>query len=541
MKTTSYKHIFSAALLAMAGTLMTGCVEETFPTGSFTEDQLGGSNSGAASKGMALGTPATMNVKYFADRRDWAFGYGAILHIRDIYTQDLAAQNDNDYQQFYYFGRNEFQGRDYIFMQYMWNFPMKIIATANLTINSINPETANAEGLGWLGTAHAFRAMCYLDMARSYEFLPSDAYPEAKSPDGKDITGLTVPIVLGTETEEELRNNPRRTREEMFEFIKGDLDKAIEYMDGFTGGDKTVPHQDCAYGLMARLYMWVEDYENAEKYARLAIDASTSQPMTQENGMNTSTGFNDINQWMWGSAISKEALYSNLANWTALCVNETWFGYPGPDGGCDNCIDANVYKRMSDTDWRKLMYKAPAGSALDGKNVFVDDELGAGLHEYASTKFRPGGGNTNDYTIACVTAYPLMRVEEMYFIEAEAAAHQDALRGKQLVENFMKTHRDPQYQCRPTIQEAIVEEIAFQKRVELWGEGQSFFDVKRLNLPVTRGYEGTNHLESECFNTTTRPAWMSWVIIKTEEDGNAAITGYNNPDPSGVYTLWQGN
>lgn len=35
MKTTSYKHIFSAALLAMAGTLMTGCVEETFPTGSF--------------------------------------------------------------------------------------------------------------------------------------------------------------------------------------------------------------------------------------------------------------------------------------------------------------------------------------------------------------------------------------------------------------------------------------------------------------------------------------------------------------------------
>lgn len=156
-----------------------------------------------------------------------------------------------------------------------------------------------------------FRAMCYLDMARAYEFLPSDAYPEAKSPDGKDITGLTVPIVLGTETEEELRNNPRRTREEMFEFIKGDLDKAIEYMDGFTGGDKTLPHQDCAYGLMARLYMWVENYEEAEKYARPAIDASTSQPMTQENGMNTSTGFNDINQWMWGSAISKEALYSN--------------------------------------------------------------------------------------------------------------------------------------------------------------------------------------------------------------------------------------
>lgn len=71
------------------------------------------------------------------------------------YTLRTWQPNDNDYQQFYYFGRNEYQGRDYIFMQYLWNFPMKVISTANKTINTINPETANAEGLGWLGTAHA--------------------------------------------------------------------------------------------------------------------------------------------------------------------------------------------------------------------------------------------------------------------------------------------------------------------------------------------------------------------------------------------------
>lgn len=538
MNTKSYRHILSVATLCLGVVSFTGCIDETEPTDIVIQDQIDGNAS--AAEGLVMGIPATMNTRYFSDRRDWAFGYGAIMHIRDRYTDDLAARNDNDYSQYYYFGRNEYQGRDYIFMQYLWNFPMKIISAANQVINSIDPENSNKASLGFLGAAICYRAMTYLDMARCFEFLPSDVYPNAVSPDGQDISGLTVPIILGTETEAELRDNPRATREEMFEFIKTDLENAIEYLPGLNSPSKTLPHVDVAYGLMARLYMWVENYEEAENYARLAIDAATTRPITQEQGMNTSTGFNDISQWMWGSTVTKEALWSNLANWTALLVNETWFGYPGPDGGCDNCMDANMYKRMSDTDWRKLMYKAPKGSALEGKNVFISDELGEGLHDYASTKFRPGSGNINDYTIACATSYPLMRVEEMYFIEAEAAAHQDAARGKLLAENFMKTYRDPAYICRVTDQDAVVEEIAFQKRVELWGEGQSFFDIKRLNLPVTRGYEGTNHLESECYNTTTRPAWMSWVIIKTEEDGNKAIKGKNNPDPSGKYNLWIG-
>ena len=538
MNTKIYKHIFPLAALCLGSACFTGCIEEVESTSEVTQEQVDGNAS--AAEGLVMGIPATMNARYFSERRDWAFGYGAIMHIRDRYTEDLAARNDNDYTQYYYFGRNEYQGRDYIFMQYLWNFPMKIISTANTVINSIDRETSNDASLGFLGSALCYRAMVYLDMARCYEFLPSDAYPEAKSPDGKDITGLTVPIILGTETEEKLRDNPRATREQMFEFIKGDLEDAIKYLPGLKSSSKTLPHLDVAYGLMARLYMWVENYEEAEKYARLAINAADTKPITQEQGMNTSTGFNDINQWMWGSTITKEALWSNLANWTALIVNETWFGYPGPDGGCDNCMDAKMYNRMSNTDWRKLMYKAPAGSALEGQNVFIDEELGAGLHDYASTKYRPGSGNINDYVVACVTSYPLMRVEEMYFIEAEAATQQDVQRGRPMIEAFMKTYRDPKYKCLAVDKKSVVEEIVFQKRIELWGEGQSFFDIKRLNLPVTRGYEGTNHIEGECFNTTTRPAWMSWVIIKSEEDNNKSITGLNNPDPSGVYDLWTG-
>ena len=39
---------------------------------------------------------------------------------------------------------------------------------------------------------------------------------------------------------------------------------------------------------------------------------------------------------------------------------------------------------------------------------------------YATIKFRPKNGEMNDYTIGAAVDYPLMRIEEMYLIEAEA-------------------------------------------------------------------------------------------------------------------------
>ena len=130
-----------------------------------------------------------------------------------------------------------------------------------------------------------------------------------------------------------------------------------------------------------------------------------------------------------------------------------------------------------------------------------------------------------------------MRVEEMYFIEAEAAAHLNSSEGQQLLIGFMKQYRDKEYTTTLSGND-LIEEIVFQKRVELWGEGLSFFDVKRLNLSVTRGYEGTNFGETKRFNTQGRPAWMNFCIVQTEKNNNAAIKGFENPDPSDVYPVW---
>jgi hypothetical protein len=139
-------------------------------------------------------------------------------------------------------------------------------------------------------------------------------------------------------------------------------------------------------------------------------------------------------------------------------------------------------------------------------------------------------------SVGSASAYPLMRVEEMYFIEAEAAEHQTPGAGIALLEDFMRTYRDASYQCPADVN--AIDEIVFQKRVELWGEGQSFFDIKRLDMSVYRGYPGTNFKPKARFNTYGRPAWMNFCIVVTEERNNQALKGYENPDPSDLYTPW---
>lgn len=110
--------------------------------------------------------------------------------------------------------------------------------------------------------------------------------------------------------------------------------------------------------------------------------------------------------------------------------------------------------------------------SLDGKTNFLTSanpkygNFGTWLPSYASVKFRPGEGNPDDVNLAAAIAYPLMRVEEMYFIEAEAAEHVAAGTGKVLLENFMNTYRlandapeGTKYVCSAT---DVVDEIIFQ-------------------------------------------------------------------------------
>ena len=534
------KFIIGIGCLASVSVSMTGCIDETFPTDVATDEQL--TSSSKATEALLWAMPAFLNkydVLGQGGSAGYDWGYGSIMHIRDIMTEDMPVVSSN-YDHYSAWEGNYYIGPRYMSTQYIWNYFWKYVQTSNNIIMALNPETADATQLGYLGVGYAFRAHSYLDMAQMFEFLENDG-TDAVNASGNNVLNLTVPIVKEDVTEESARNNPRATRQEMFDFILSDLDNAEQYIVNLDRTVKTLPDLSVVYGLKARLYMWVADYPKAQEYARKAIDVSGATPMTKDQWLSTTNGFNDISvsSWLWGSQMQSEddVVKSGILNWTSWSSNEAVFGYAA--AGPVNMINVALYNKIADTDFRKLAWKAPAGSALEGQNTYCGS-MGASLPDYASLKFRPAQGNGDVSTTGAASAYPLMRVEEMYLIEAEAVAHQNATQGRDLLNSFMQTYRDAKYNCTASSTDAVVNEVVLQKRIELWGEGLTFFDVKRLNMSVTRGYSGTNFSEERRLNTNGRPAWMNICIVQTEENNNSALIGYENPDPSDVYTPWTG-
>lgn len=530
---TSIKLLLGVAVCSATLTT-TSCIDETEPTEMILQSQV--DKSPNSINAMLMAMPARFNA---LDARtgnfgDYAFGYGGLMHVRDVQTEDLSVAQSN-YDHFSAWETVRGVGENYATAQWLWNYEYESILSCNKLIAAVKAlEEPSSSDLGALGAAYATRALWYLDLAREYEFLPNEAFPDGKNNDGNKVEGYTVPIVTDTITEEMARNNPRATHEEMYKFILSDLDSAETYINGLKSTyDKTLPDLACVYGLKARLYMWNEDYPNAYTYANKAIQQSKQSglsPLTFEDCYITTqngnpigyqpTCFNDISKWMWGvkQTADNSTVTSGILNWTSWMTPEYSGGYAGA-GACSR-IYIPLYNRIAASDWRKALWDA-------------DDLVNPGI----SHKFQPNEGNTTTSTIACATSYPIMRVEEMYFIKAEAAAHQNPSAGKQLLELFMNNYRvlDQSYKCNATSMDDVIEEIIFQKRIELWGEGQTFFDIKRLNYSVDRTKDGSNFYSTAQFKTIGRPGWMNWVIVQSEQNNNKALVGWNNPNPQTFY------
>ena len=541
------KSIMTVGLFALA-LVNTSCIEETEPTSVATQAQA--ERSSTATKAQAMAIPAQLGDMddNYVDNYTWhaAFGYPSMMIIRDMMCNDMGFPTSSYASHFYYFGANMYLDGRYIYAAYIWTYFYKLIQNANAIITVVNPETATKDQLGYLGAAYAVRAMAYLDIARMYEFLPNDKTSSINA-DGNDVLGLTVPIVTPDITEEQARNNPRAKKADMVTFIEGDIAEAKKYIGNISDRlNRTMPNLACVYGLEARLNMWKEDYSAAATAAQQAIDASGMTPLSEAVALDKASGMNTYTEFMWCVNLVKEsdAVQSGIVNFTSWMSNQTTFGYTGAATGQYMICDKNFYERISDTDWRKKWWQAPEGSSLRDQSAknhieYLSADDAEALPTYAAVKFRPGQGNTEDYNVGSATATPLMRVEEMYFIKAEAEAHSNPAAGLATLTSFMTQYRDPSYTTSATTEEDAIDEIIFQKRVELWGEGQLFFDYKRLNLSVTRGYAGTPFFDRLQLNTNGRPAWMNLVISVSEYQDNQAVNHWNNPDPSGLYTQWK--
>lgn len=537
------KNILKISIAALASAaLLSGCIKETFPTDRATSDQLAGSST--ALEAMVKGIPTALiqprSLSAY-DKMHWNFALPAIHLATDSAAGEIVITGDTGYDWFSQWGANNSLGDNYAVGDLPWKNYYTWIKAANDIISTIDPEALTTATKHVLGFAYAYRASFYLDLVRIYEFK------ENKYTSGDGVVGLAVPIVTETTTEAEAKANPRATAAEVYEkVIFPDLEKAAAYLSDYSAADPYTPSLAMVYGLQARAYLErgtsdndSEAYKKAAEYARKAITTSGCTPLTQAQWEDPTTGFNSAtanNSWIWGLPITSDNV-TNLMNFQAHIGNEESWGYGHQVG---RAIDKEFYTKIDNKDFRKHSWLDPDRNFYAYKSCRPNGSAYfATQKDYVNIKFRPAQGAYSDYKIGGATDIPCMRVEEMYLIEAEATAQSNLVAARELLNTFMKYRiTDGSYSCTdrtPTLK-SFIEELITQKRIEFWGEGIIMFDLKRLDMPMKRGYKGTNSPSDYRLNTDGRAPHWNFVITRGEIQNNPAVV--NNPDPSGKIPVW---
>ncbi len=529
-------------LAAVALSSLSGCIKETFPTSIVTGDQA--ASSDVALEGMVAAVASSMVAvaPVFGGETHYDFGYPSLMLATDALAGEFVPTSSDDlagYNWFSTWGANLYLGPLYYQPYFYWSNYYTFIKAANDIIGALNTaDEIEAAQAPYMAAAKGYRASYYLDMARHYDPF-ANAYTDVSA-----VEGLTVPWISESTTEAEARNNPRMTRDEIFEKIFADLDDAEELLLGegvVNPASGAQPNLAVIYGLKARAYLWLgrfdsNNYALAAEYARKAINLKGA-PASAAEWTSTTSGFNSaVNSWMWYLPQSSNSI-NNLLNYVSWLSAEATWGY-----GAMLCygMRSSDYERMGSTDIRKSVVVGPTVDYASYKNVtLLDESTFSALYPYTSLKFRPANGVINDYTSGGATTVPLMRVEEMYLIEAEAIAQSDPASGAALLNSFM-AYRDASYSApNSTSVTTIVEEIIFQKRMEFWGEGIVFYDLKRLEMGIQTGYTGTNVCTDYRWNISGVAPWWNMCLPETESYSNTALIDMNNPDPTNAVSLWK--
>ena len=513
-------------IIIAAGLYMAACSwsEVIPPQGEYILTQqvqqtndLVSSRADATFNGMYTKTGAPGSV--FGGSRPDDFGFIMMAFSNDIEAADIVLANSG-YNWFSACGMLTSRNADYANPYIRYAAPYNTIAAANEILASYSEDSEDESTIYKIAQARAMRAFAYLNLAPYFQF--------GYAAGAEDLP--CIPIV--TEKTTEFTDNPRATVTEVYELIISDLDYAIGNLDGYVRTDKSRIDIQTAYGLRARAYL------NMQEWGKAAADAAKAaegySPATMDEAARPS--FIDISEhsWIWGYDMTPD-----IAMFNPYATSSAWirsFSGDGYSAGTQvyACINKILYDKIPETDIRKgwwvdenlespllatVTWNGVSGNAVAPLEI---DNVKMPFLPYTNVKFGMYnvGGTNNDED------WPYMRVEEMILIQAEGLVKSGASEeGRRILEDFVRTYRDPGYSADAGGR-SLEDEIWFQRRIELWGEGFSNNDTRRLNKPLVRfhGGQASNVPEAFRFNMTSDDGWWLMRFTSSEMNTNLAIT-----------------
>ena len=528
MKTHIYISIAAALLIAVSCDKMNqlepqggnSLTSQVLQTNQTVPSRINASFNGMFTK---LGAPDSV----FGSGRPDDWGFLMIGFSGDIEAADVVLVNSG-YNWFSTCGALTSRNADYANPYVRYAAPYNEIAAANEVIRSYPEGTTDQAAIYNIAQAHAIRAFAYLNLAPYFQF--------GYAAGGRDLP--CVPIV--TEDTENFTENPRASVEEVYQLIISDLTYAIENLEGYVRPNKSRIDIQVAYALRARAYLNMQEWALAAADAEKALEGYSPATMAEVS----KPFLYDISEhnWIWGYDMQTDVAMEN-----PYATSSAWlrsFSGDGYSAGTQvySCCNSLLYDRIPDTDVRKgwwvntelespllagVTWGGVSGNAVGPLEI---DNVKTPFLPYTNVKFGmfTVGGTSNDED------WPFIRAEEMILVQAEGLVRSGQTEaGKAVLEDFVRTYRDPSYSADAGGR-TLEDEIWFQRRVELWGEGFSNPDTRRLNKPLVRFHEGTasNVPAAFRFNMPADDGWWLMRFTSSEKNTNLAIidnTGGTQP------------
>ncbi len=577
------KHTIRNFTWALALMCFTGCTEKENPSDVATSEQIAVSETAFSMLCNGLEAKMIAPCNYLGEDQysTWYatqdFGYPCYMLIKESLLDGFPASSTNyNYESVYEQASNLSS-----YTLYPYYYYYSLIYNAN-NILRYGKNASDKDIVAGCGMARAYRALAYMDLTMMFEFYRTgNSELDAKA---EGIWGLTVPLATENTTRDDAKNNPRIPFYQMYRFILNDLTQAETLLTGYERTQKNKANIDVVHGLMARFWLNLatrfrkapEDlatqlahegdndggialgitsandcYDKAYACAQQVIGAGYT-PTTEDQWLDSKTGFNTENQgWIWDMKYTspQEQVYAHWCTIMGQVASEPVWGMCNY-GNTYRCISSRLFNKIQEGDWRVNAWVHPGDAGFmyvnSNYHTLLQDETATSLSQqtnfsrlpaYANLKFHPGSGNLDDYNVGLACDVPLMRVEEMHFIQIECELFLNGLQaGKSALENFMNSYRmnGGTYQVQSTTESDFVYEMIAQKYVEFWGEGIMYNDYKRLRLAVTRTYDNSNYLEAYQLDSKDGycAQWLNFYIPYEERNFNAGLEGQMNPDPT---------
>lgn len=377
---------------------------------------------------------------------------------------------------------------------YPWTYWYAMVKNANnIIVYGENATGDQALKQKAIGEAYAFKAFAYFQLVQVYgkRYVAGGANAD-------------MGIVLRDDPKD-VSAKARATVEEVYTDIWKNLDKAQEYLNGKTASNKSHFSLQNVQGLKARVALVQQNYAKAAEFAKLARSKSTLMSQAQYKA-----GFNDYTntEWMWGVTIQEDQTdyFGNYHAYMSRNYNSSQIRT------APKVMNVNLFKSFPSTDVRTQVVDPT------GKHTSLALPSNYSLFAYTSQKF------LSKSTSSSLGDVPFMRAAEMYLIEAEALYKQGKESDSKTVLTELVKARDTSFTGFTTTGEAYYQQVLLNRRIELWGEGFRFFDLKRLNQKLDRtGANQVSTVINNVYTVDTGDFKWQWTIPQNEINSNNLI------------------